>query len=82
LVAHIGSGGGALLKLQILPLRRSLCERWLRLLDFAARYTAAWCSQEAASVAAFYAAEGSLAVNDSAPAVGQFLKPSSSRCGT
>ncbi len=42
-----------------------------RLLDFARRYTAAWCSQQAASVATFYAAGGSLAVNDGAPAVGQ-----------
>ncbi len=42
-----------------------------QLLDFAERYTAAWCSQDAASVAAFYAADGSLAVNGGAPAVGQ-----------
>jgi hypothetical protein len=35
------------------------------------RYTAAWCSQDAASVAAFYSADGSLSVNDSAPAVGR-----------
>ncbi len=42
-----------------------------QLLDFAKRYTAAWCSQDAACVAAFYAADGSLAVNGGAPAVGQ-----------
>jgi ketosteroid isomerase-like protein len=42
-----------------------------QLLDFAERYTAAWCSQDAASVAAFYSADGSLSVNDSAPAVGR-----------
>ena len=42
-----------------------------RLLDFAKRYTAAWCGQQAASVAAFYAADGSLRVNDGAPAVGR-----------
>ena len=41
------------------------------LLDFAERYTAAWCSQDAVSVAAFYSADGSLAVNDAAPAVGR-----------
>lgn len=41
------------------------------LLDFAERYTAAWCSHDAASVAAFYAADGSLSVNDGAPAVGR-----------
>lgn len=39
--------------------------------DFAARYTAAWCSQDAASVAAFYSASGSLSINDGAPAVGR-----------
>jgi predicted ester cyclase len=38
---------------------------------FAHRYTAAWCSQNAASVASFFAPEGSLQVNDSAPAVGR-----------
>jgi SnoaL-like domain len=39
--------------------------------DFAARYTAAWCSQDAASVAAFYSPGGSLAINGGAPAVGR-----------
>ena len=38
---------------------------------FASRYTAAWCSQDAASVSAFFAPKGSLRVNDSAPAVGR-----------
>ncbi len=42
-----------------------------QLFDFAKRYTAAWCSQDAASVAAFYSADGSLSVNDGAPAVGR-----------
>ena len=42
-----------------------------RLSEFAQRYATAWCSQDAASVAAFYAAEGSLSVNDSPPAVGR-----------
>jgi SnoaL-like polyketide cyclase len=42
-----------------------------KLREFAARYTAAWCSQDPASVAAFYAVEGSLTVNDSPPAVGR-----------
>ena len=42
-----------------------------QLLDFAERYTAAWCSQDAASVAAFYAPGGSLSVNEGAPAVGR-----------
>jgi len=39
--------------------------------DFAVRYTAAWCSQDAASVAAFYSPGGSLTVNGGAAAVGR-----------
>lgn len=42
-----------------------------KLRDFAVRYTAAWCSQDAASVAAFYSPRGSLTVNRGAPAVGR-----------
>lgn len=42
-----------------------------RLDDFAVRYTAAWCSQNAASVAAFFSEHGSLKVNDGNPAVGR-----------
>jgi nuclear transport factor 2 (NTF2) superfamily protein len=38
---------------------------------FAARYTAAWCSQDAASVACFYSLSGSLTINDGTPAVGR-----------
>jgi uncharacterized protein (TIGR02246 family) len=43
----------------------------IKLRDFAARYTAAWCSQDPESVAAFYAVEGSLTVNGGTPAVGR-----------
>lgn len=39
--------------------------------DFAKGYTAAWCSQNPASVAAFFSENGWLAVNDEAPAVGR-----------
>ena len=42
-----------------------------RLNDFAVRYTAAWCSQNAPSVAAFFSERGSLKVNDGSPAVGR-----------
>jgi hypothetical protein len=42
-----------------------------RLRDFATRYTAAWCSQHAASVAAHFAAGGSLTINGGAPSVGR-----------
>jgi predicted ester cyclase len=39
--------------------------------DFAACYTAAWCSQNAEQVASFFSPSGSLSVNDSMPAVGR-----------
>ena len=42
-----------------------------RLRDFATRYTAAWCSQNAASVASFFADNGSLSINDGEPSVGR-----------
>lgn len=35
----------------------------VHLRDFALRYTAAWCSQDPASVAAFFSPNGSLSVN-------------------
>jgi predicted ester cyclase len=38
---------------------------------FGARYTAAWCSQNAASVAAFFSEAGSLQINGGAPSVGR-----------
>jgi uncharacterized protein (TIGR02246 family) len=38
--------------------------------DFARRYTAAWCSQDPASVAALYAPDGSLTINGGTPSVG------------
>jgi steroid delta-isomerase-like uncharacterized protein len=43
----------------------------LELEEFAARYTAAWCSQNPERVAAFYSADGSLRVNNGPPAVGR-----------
>ena len=39
--------------------------------EFAARYTAAWCSQNAARVALFFSRDGSLTINDGSPAVGR-----------
>lgn len=39
--------------------------------EFALRYTAAWCSQDAASVAAFFSPGGSLTINNDTPAVGR-----------
>ena len=38
---------------------------------FANRYAKAWCSQNPESVAAFFAENGSLSVNDGTPAVGR-----------
>lgn len=42
-----------------------------QLRDFATRYTAAWCSQNPEAVAAFFAPNGSLKINDTAPNVGR-----------
>jgi steroid delta-isomerase-like uncharacterized protein len=42
-----------------------------KLRDFALRYTAAWCSRDAASVAAFFSPDGSISINDGAPAFGR-----------
>jgi hypothetical protein len=49
---------------------------WVRvdegdLRDFAERYTAAWCSQDAVRVAAFFEGDGSLCINGGVPAVGR-----------
>jgi hypothetical protein len=42
-----------------------------QLRDFAERYTAAWCSNDPARVAGFFSPNGSLKVNEDAPAVGR-----------
>jgi len=42
-----------------------------QLRDFATKYTAAWCSQDAASVAAFFAKDGSLKINTGTASVGR-----------
>ena len=39
--------------------------------EFAARYTAAWCSQNASSVAGFFSPTAGLSVNGGTPAVGR-----------
>ena len=43
----------------------------LKLRNFAARYTAEWCRQSPASVAAFFSSDGSLTVNGDPPAIGR-----------
>ncbi len=47
--------------------------------EFATRYTAAWCSQDPASVANFYAENGSLTINDGEPSVGRDAITSAAR---
>ena len=42
----------------------------MNLHDFANRYTAAWCSQNASSVAAFFTPDGSLTINDGPSSIG------------
>jgi hypothetical protein len=42
-----------------------------RLKAFGTRYTAAWCSQNPASVAAFFSEGGSLQINNGSPSVGR-----------
>ena len=42
-----------------------------QLRDFAKRYTSAWCSRDASSVATFYSPSGSLSINGGAPAIGR-----------
>jgi uncharacterized protein (TIGR02246 family) len=39
--------------------------------DFAKHYTAAWCSQNPAAVAAHFAPQGSLTINNGVPSIGR-----------
>lgn len=41
------------------------------LLEFARRYTEAWCSGEPARVAEYYSPDGSLTINGGSPAIGR-----------
>jgi predicted ester cyclase len=56
---------------------RDIFATWRSLMDvtklqeFGRKYTAAWCSQNAASVAAFFAEGASLKINNHLPAVGR-----------
>lgn len=42
-----------------------------KLKEFATKYTAAWCSQDAAKVASFFAENGSLKINKGNPSIGR-----------
>lgn len=46
---------------------------------FATRYTAAWCGQDPARVASFFAPDGSLTINAGAPSVGREAIAASAR---
>jgi nuclear transport factor 2 (NTF2) superfamily protein len=46
---------------------------------FASGYTAAWCSQDPAQVASFFAEQGSLTINAAPPAVGRAAISASAR---
>ncbi len=56
-------------------LSRSLNDRWVtgsrHMREFARRYTNAWCGQDPAAVAAFYAENGTLSINGGEPAAGR-----------
>jgi steroid delta-isomerase-like uncharacterized protein len=39
--------------------------------ELATQYTAAWCNQDAARVASFYAEDGSLKINEGNPSIGR-----------
>jgi uncharacterized protein (TIGR02246 family) len=61
--------GGSVYSAYFLSEGMGMDEGWLR--DFAVRYTAAWCSQDAARVAEFFGEDGSLCINEGVPAVGR-----------
>ncbi len=46
-------------------------DRMTKLREFASRYTAAWCSQNASGVASFFSPNGSLTINGGTPSVGR-----------
>ena len=46
-------------------------DRMGELREFARRYTAAWCSQDATKVAAFFSPSGSLTINGGPPSIGR-----------
>jgi len=46
-------------------------DRMTQLRDFATRYTAAWCGQDAGNVSKFFAPSGSLTINGGTPSVGR-----------
>jgi hypothetical protein len=64
-------GGGKSTLSQQIPEDLMAPDRIADLRDFATRYTDAWCSQSAASVAAFFTLGGSLTINGGVPAVGR-----------
>ncbi len=51
--------------------REIAAQQGARIRKFAERYTKAWCSRDPAAVAAFFAPNGSLTINDAEPAIGR-----------
>jgi SnoaL-like protein len=47
--------------------------------DFASQYTQAWCSHDAAAVAAFHSPNSSLTINNGVPAIGRHAITASAR---
>lgn len=70
-----GAVSMSLVVLSLLPVTACSQERTVmdseELREFAARYTAAWSSLDAARVASFFAEGGSLKINDGDPSVGR-----------
>jgi len=70
-----GAVSMSLVVLSLLPVTACSQERTVmdseELQEFAARYTAAWSSLDAARVASFFAEGGSLKINDGDPSVGR-----------
>lgn len=61
---------GAMLSLMTCTSRTTAMDQ-TQLTDFATRYAAAWSNQSPASLASFYAEDGSLTVNAGAPSIGR-----------
>jgi SnoaL-like polyketide cyclase len=62
--------GSWLLMAIVVPIAAVVSKR-SSLREFATRYTAAWCSGNASSVASFFAANGFLKINEGSPSVGR-----------
>ena len=62
---------GHVLFIDIVGYSKLLMNDLVKITTFAKRYAKAWCSQNPENVAAFFAENGSLSVNNGPPAVGR-----------